>query len=194
VPYGLQKDEGDEERILLILQFGGVSGNGFIEYARILETQKAMAASGEGRFEGGRFWKNGEREVGGEGRDGFQAVWEEVNGREMVYPGPRYEAPVLLKPAKIGWRNLGKDVWVKHLGSFTERATRVDILRVEKAKYEIRSQEALQLGFVIKGEGILSGELLSYEDAFRLKEGEGAVLESKIRVQRGECDGRLIMQ
>jgi len=192
VEYGPQEDKGEEEKVLLILQFGGVSGGGYLEYETILKTQKEMIAQGKGTFSGGRFYANardgdgaGEegKERRGEGVDGFQAVWEEANHRLMSYPAPRYEAPVLIKPQNYGWAKIGEGVWRKHLGAFTERATRVEMWRVEKGEWRIEGEDATQLGFVVEGKGKLDGEVLGFEDAFRLGPGEGAVLKAEERVE-----------
>jgi hypothetical protein len=91
VEYGPQQDEGDGERVLLILQFGGASGQGYLDYETLLGVQGKMIEAEKGTFEGGRLWEKGEQERGGKGKDGFEAVWEECNGRPLVYPEPRYE-------------------------------------------------------------------------------------------------------
>lgn len=33
-----------------------------------------------------------------------------------------------MKPQNFGWREIGKKVWRRHLGSFTERETRVEMV------------------------------------------------------------------
>ena len=74
VSYGPQ-DDGEEERVLLILQFGGASGMGYLSKGQLGEANKAL--SERGRFEKGRYVSDE-----GEEKDGFQALWEWVNGGE----------------------------------------------------------------------------------------------------------------
>jgi hypothetical protein len=53
-----------------------------------------------------------------------------------VYPKPRYEAPVFVKPQNFEWKEVveakGGKVTRKHLGSYTERETRVELLKIKK--------------------------------------------------------------
>lgn len=189
--YGPQEDTGEEEKVLLILQFGGVSGSGYLEYETLLKTQKEMIVQAKGTFQGSRFHADaghgdvvgGGKEGDGGGVDGFQAIWEEVNGRPMEYPAPRYEAPILMKPQHYGWVKIGEGLWRKHLGAFTERATRVEVWRVEKGEWRIEGEGATQLGFVVEGQGKLDEETLRFEDAFRLGPGESAVLKAEDRME-----------
>ena len=89
-----------------------------------------------------------------------------------------------MKPQSFGWVEVGQKVWRKHLGAFTERATRVEMMRVEEGGLlKIEGENATQLAFVVKGEGKLHGETLTFEDAFRLMPGEGSVLSSDSRLE-----------
>ena len=64
MPYGPQHDPDDGvERVLLLLQFGGVSRQGFLEYESLVKVQTEMVE--QGTFEGGKFFKIGEKEAGG---------------------------------------------------------------------------------------------------------------------------------
>ena len=185
VEYGPQTDPDDgQERVLLLLQFGGVSGQGFLGYDQLLKVQRDMMDSGKGQFDGGKFFASGARERGEKGKDGFEAVWEECNSRRLIYPEPRYETPVLMKPQSFGWRKHGEKVWRKHLGSFTERETRVEIVRLEiGGVWNIEAEEAVQFGFVVAGEGFLNAAKVEFEDAIRLQAGEWATLKSESRLE-----------
>ncbi|KUJ11907.1 uncharacterized protein LY89DRAFT_653420 [Mollisia scopiformis] len=176
VEYGPQNDvEDGVEHILLILQFGGTSGQGYLAYEELLGVQKELAE--KGRFEGGRYFADGKEK---EGVDGFQACWETVNGRDLVYPAPRYAGPVLVKPQNFGWVRKGEGVSKKVLGVFTERETRAEMWKVEDGgRFEAKAAEdALQLLFVTKGSGQVDGEELDRESAVRLVPGEEAVISS----------------
>jgi hypothetical protein len=103
VEYGPQDDKEDGiEHVLLILQFGGGSGQGYISLDTLLQVQGDLGK--RGRFEGGRFFAEG----GESGVDGYQAIWEECNkGRKLVYPRPRYARPVLMRTRNFEWQEVG---------------------------------------------------------------------------------------
>ena len=83
------------------------------------------ALSAEGEFKDGVFRRHkdvpGKRNV-----DGYQAIWEHVNKRPMVYPKPRYSRPFMMDPAHYEWVPVGgrRGVAEKLLGVFTERRRR----------------------------------------------------------------------
>jgi hypothetical protein len=89
-----------------------------------------------------------------------------------------------MKPQNFGWMELREKVWRKHLGAFTERATRVEMVRVEEGgSLKVEGESATQLAFVVRGEGKLDEETLGFEDAFRLMPGEGATISSDSRLE-----------
>ena len=55
--------------------------------------------------------------------DGYQAIWEHLNKRPMVYPKPRYSRPFMMDPANYEWVPVaGKPGIAEKLpGVFTER-------------------------------------------------------------------------
>ena len=111
-------------------------------------------------------------------------MWEECNGRSLVYLEPRHETLVLMKPQNYGWQEIGQKVWKKHLGSFTERETRLELLKVESGGVlRIEGEKAPQFGFVVEGTGSLNGQKIAFEDAIKLQAGEGATLESESRLE-----------
>src|SRR5262249_9720924 len=125
--YGPQKDQR-AERLTLVLQFGGISGAGFISTRQIRAGHEAL--SREGEFTGGVF-----RRHSGEGRrsqDGWEAVWEHIQGRRLVYPPARFQEPMLMKPENFVWLDDARAPGIarKPLGSFTERGTRLEMLRL----------------------------------------------------------------
>ena len=64
-------------------------------------------------------------------QDGFSAVWEHAFGRKLEFPKPRYPQPIVMDPAGFQWRPVEASPGVerKHLGTFTERGTWVEMLR-----------------------------------------------------------------
>jgi len=179
VEYGPQADEEDgTDHILLILQFGGTSGQGYLSYDQLLSVQADL--KNHGKFEGGKFHPTS----GGEPKDGFEATWEHFNKRKLEYPQPRYTKPILMKPGNFAWRNAAKctgngTAYKKHLGTFAERAVGAQMLKVEGGgKVKIEAVDGFQLVFVFKGEGEVNGKELLKESAFRLVRGQEATLSS----------------
>ncbi len=75
----------------------------------------------------------------------------------------------------------------KTLGVFSERETTVEIWKIESdGKLEIKGRGAIQLCFVLRGQGEASGEHLETESAMRLQPWQSATLttESEIEVLR----------
>ncbi|PWY89235.1 hypothetical protein BO70DRAFT_426872 [Aspergillus heteromorphus CBS 117.55] len=111
VPYGPQRDT-EGERDVLVLQFGGASGQGYLGFEELEEAQARL---------------NGKKK----GKDGYEALWEEMCGRPLVYPAPRYAGTVVVKPEGFAWKRVGEGAWRKPLGVFTERETVADMWKVD---------------------------------------------------------------
>ena len=92
--YGPQRMAG--ESLVLLLQLGGASGQGFMRYEDLQAGHATLAA--RGTFAGGIY-----RGPDGRPRDGYEAVWEHVHGRPIAYPPPRFEEPILMWPAHCPW-------------------------------------------------------------------------------------------
>jgi hypothetical protein len=146
--YGPQSS--DSENSTLVLQFGGASGSGYIAAA---EYEKAAAElARHGSFAKGvytRLKPDGTKI----NKDAYEAVWEQVNGRPLVYPPERYLRPVFMDPASFAWTPLANrpGVSCKHLGEFSERRTQI-------AMYQILPGATLPLAdnsiyFAIRGSG-----------------------------------------
>jgi hypothetical protein len=65
--------------------------------------------------------------------DGYQAIWEHVNERPMVYPKPRYPQPIFMDPANYEWVPVEgqRGVSEKLLGVFTERRSEASLFKLE---------------------------------------------------------------
>ncbi|KAH8690238.1 hypothetical protein BGW36DRAFT_390430 [Talaromyces proteolyticus] len=174
VQYGPQHDDGGK-RDVLVLQFGGASGQGYLSFDQLAAAQAALKETG--RFEGGKYYSNDG--TADDGKDGYEALWEHCNGRPLVYPTPRFHDPILIKPNAFAWkpytRTPGHNVLYKSLGVFTERETRVQMIRVESdGQWELRAENAIQLLYVLRGEGSVisvnagSPQRMQVESALRL--------------------------
>lgn len=174
VEYGPQNDS-EGERKVLILQFGGPSGQGFLSYAQLERGQEELNRLG--RFEKGKYYAAD----GSEPKDGFQALWEYYSGRPLEYPPPRYNAPIIIKPANFAWTPVegARGVYKKILGVFTERVTVAEMIKIEAGgRLQVAAQNAIQLFFVLKGEGQADGVNIEAESALRLQPGTGVSLTS----------------
>ena len=89
VPYGPQVNK--TEIFCAVLQFGGASGSGYLLPREVKAGMEELKKFGE--FKDGIFHRN-EDVPGRRNSDAYQAIWEHVHGREMVYPKGRYDAPI----------------------------------------------------------------------------------------------------
>jgi hypothetical protein len=182
-PYGPQ--EYDTKRYGMTLQFGGASGCGYISLRRMFEGIKALKAFGT--FERGIFRQAGELPPGmRRERDSYEAVWEYVNGRPLEYPKPRYDEPVLMKPHYFAWQADADQTGVatKHLGTFSERAVQISMLRVTAGTgARIAPRGSTQIGIVIAGTGRAGAFALSEHAAFSIEQDEGAQLIATAELQ-----------
>ncbi len=84
--------------------------------------------------------------------DGYQASWEYINQRPMVYPERRYQDPVFMNPENYNWIAQGDGgVARKRLGVFTECETLLDIFKIE-AGASMKLDEC-SMYFVLSGNG-----------------------------------------
>jgi hypothetical protein len=175
VSYGPQLDEGGE-RDVLVLQFGGASGQGYLSFAQITEGQEKLKESG--RFEKGKYHPAD----GGEPMDGYEALWQSYSGRPLEYPAPRYHSVIVSKPGNYSWvpQRGTSNVFTRTLGIFTERQTKADMIKVgAQGRIEIHGENAIQLLFVLKGQGTANETSLDAESAVRLSPGTGVLLSSE---------------
>ena len=164
VHYGPQTNPTDT--FLIVLQFGGASGSGYLLPAEVKAGTEELRKFGE--FKDGVFYRNsddGKRNV-----DGFQAVWEHVHGREMIYPKARYDAPVFMDPQNFDWVSVGQGVEEKLLGVFTERRTEGSLLRLASgASHKLQGRG---VWVVLHGGGSAAGQTLKQYTAISLEKGE----------------------
>ena len=169
-PYG--PEQSDTERLSLTLQFGGASRSGFISSARV---QKAMDEMKEfGTFEKGIFKRVGQLAPGEKrNQDAYEAVWEHVNKRKLVYPKPRYGEAILMKPENFEWEAVEDQPGFarKNLCIFSERSLQFSMLKVEPGARGVQlSRGGIQIGFVLNGSGTVNGEALRKHSAFSGRE------------------------
>lgn len=168
--YGPQSDPPGEEKIVLVLQFGGASGQGYLSWGQLKTANNELAE--KGTFEKGKY-----TDSDGNVKDGFQALWEHMNKKKLVYPEARYNAPVIMTPEAFAWKRYGNEqaAYRKTLGVFSEREVRAEMLKVEDdGALELGGKDEIHLLFVLKGQGEVNGQKLQLETAVHLKPGTEA--------------------
>lgn len=153
------------------LQFGGPGGQGLLTNAQTAEAKKELLKNGT--FENGVYRRNpdapGKRNV-----DGFEAVWEQVSGRKLVYPEAQYTEPFLMKPEGYRWMPLAgvSGVEQKTLGVFMDCEIPCALFKVEpKATFTAKGRGIF---LVLSGRGALAGDTFRTFTSLYLNTGETA--------------------
>ena len=167
-----------EQTFVIVLQFGGASGSGYLPPAEVKQGMEELKAFGE--FREGLF----HRDPGVPGRkrsDPYQAIWEHFNGRVMNFPPTRYETPVFVNSAQFDWAEIAEGVGEKLLGVFTERRTEASILRLDiGARHEVAGRG---LWIALEGSGRVDGEPMRQHSALFLDKGETTRIEARETTQ-----------
>lgn len=162
--YGPQ--EGGEDRIVLLLQFGGASGQGFIGPDRLKQARLDMERSGT--FEKGVYMT----ERGGQrvNRDAYEAVWQNVKGAPPAYVSPAYKTPIVMRPDALRWKpSADQGVAHKEIGVFPHRSLVIRGIKVAAGSVvELAPVAALRFLFVTEGSGALDGRELRRWSILRL--------------------------
>lgn len=170
--YGPQ-DNPDDAGTVLVIQFGGASGAGYVDKNLMRKAAAELKAANEGFFEEGLYKRN----PGVEGppvQDAYEAIWERVKQRPIEYPKAQYPTPIFIDSRAFPWAPVdGADgVEQKALGTFTSCQYRVARYRLEAgAEYTVSGRGVY---FVLSGEGTLEDEPFRAETSLYLEEGESA--------------------
>jgi hypothetical protein len=154
--------------VSMALQFGGASGQGMLSYDELGRASKELTEIGN--FDSGVFKQEmpDGRQIN---KDGFEAVWEHVTGKPLVYPLARFAEPVVMHPEAFAWSDAGQGVTRKHLGTFGERGVALSMVRLKGGTLTL-APVARCLGFVHAGDGVAGDEALGLHDAFEVLPGE----------------------
>ncbi|MCY1165988.1 hypothetical protein D9M73_59040 [compost metagenome] len=150
--YGPQSISG--ESLTLVLQFGGASGSGYISEARFQAGVEKLKATGT--FEQG-IYRSTRPDGSVRSKDAYEAVWEDLNGRALKYPGSRYQKPVLLDPEAFAWQETDDDAGTarRHLLTASEGELRLAQWKLASGKQV--TLEANTIVFVMEGQGQTNG-------------------------------------
>ena len=175
VRYGPQTSSGDTWNVLV--QFGGASGSGYTP-----EREEERGA-GELKAKGGKFEKGVFTFIKPDGtkvnKDAYEAIWEHIHGKPLVYPKARYERPVLMNTANYEWLPMADQPGAssKQLGVFSERQTRLLEYRVEVGAS--LALEGNSLYFVLSGAGESGGTAYLKHTTLCTEPGETGPLAAK---------------
>ncbi|MGH7778893.1 MAG: hypothetical protein ACREQR_03585, partial [Candidatus Binataceae bacterium] len=163
--YGPQKDTTGS--IVLVLQIGGASSYGFMSYQQLNSGYEKMCDLGN--FDAGVFTQS--RSDGHVTRaDGYEAIWEYVNGHPIEYPPPRFEEPIVMYVDHFAWQPAADQFEIKRLGTFGERAIEMFMLRAPSGAVHITDGASPgELMFALRGAIVTSsGERLETHSAWRV--------------------------
>jgi hypothetical protein len=165
VYYGPQdRPEGLE---MMVIQFGGASGVGFLSTPRREAANEALKA--KGTFKDGVFtWiddKGQKHNV-----DGAVACYEEATGKKLVLAPARYDDVVMMDPEAYEWAKTDRPgIWTKLLGTFTERNLRIGLIKLDGgAAYNTGSRSQIELMFMSRGEVEIDGKTYVAKTALEL--------------------------
>ena len=177
-PYGPQTSEGGS--ITAVLQFGSASGSGYLSREEVYAGTEELKKFGT--FEGGIFRRHDDVE-GRRNTDGYQAIWEHMNGQRMEYPKPRYRDPIMLDPANYEWLPIDgmPGVSEKPLGSFTERQCGASIIKLARGATYRAGERSVYL--VLSGSGIAHDAPYRQYTALHVDDGEEADIVARDETQ-----------
>jgi hypothetical protein len=165
VYYGPQdRPEGLE---MMVIQFGGASGAGFLSTPRREAANERLKSKGE--FKNGIFtWfdeKGQKHNV-----DGATACYEEATGKKMVLAPPRYDDVIMMDPDSYSWVNGGSPgVSTKLLGTFTERNMRLGFIKLDAGStFNTGKRSAIEVLFMSKGIITVNGKTYGDKTAIEL--------------------------
>ncbi len=170
-------DDGGKPRTIMIVQFGGASGQGYMDNAQQIAAKKELLKEGE--FKDGMFVRTSG--TGPRRTDAFRAVWERCFGQRLELPKPRYEKPVIVHPRNIEWQATSRrGVEKKTLRIFTERQTRLEMVRIDAGKsWTSPAERAITLFFVVDGKGACEGAPIGKRSGAETEAGERATFTAK---------------
>jgi hypothetical protein len=163
-----------EGLLVMGFQFGGASGAGYLSVEQREAANAALAK--KGTFKAGMYTyvdENGQTQT----KDGSVACFEEAMGKPVTLAEPRYNSSIIMNPAAFAWMpGPTAGSFVKWLGSFTERNTRIGFVRLEaNATFEGGLQSSMELLFLRKGRILAGGREYKAFTALEFVPGEGPI-------------------
>ena len=152
--YGPQSGTGFT---VLSLQFGGPCGLGFLGFDQTTKAYEELKR--QGRFERGVYHRFDGVE-GPRAQDSYEAIWEWVRKRPVIYPESPSKTPIVMCPDNVSWAEdeASPEVQVRALGTFSDFRFAAVQLRASAGK-----------SLTLKGRGVfmlLSGAALIDQDVY----------------------------
>lgn len=179
--YGPQKQEGQCE--CLVLQFQGASGEHLLSNEEMNATYAKLLQAG-GKFENG-VYKGFKADGTPKNKDSYEAIWEEHEGRDLVFPPQRYRTPVMMLAENYRfWPDRKRPgIEIKHLGTFSEARTGIGFLRLlSGASLAAGVQEDAELRYLLAGSFEYDGRIWGEGTYMFLPNGAAA---KQLRTQNG---------
>ena len=158
-----------------VLQFGGPSGSGYLSNRQTKVAREELNRIGS--FEGGIFRRH-PGIAGKKAQDGYEAVWEHVYQRKLVYPEPQYSLPIMMDTNHWPWTPFesSQGIVEQALGVFTH-------CRIRAARYKFDAgAEFIATGrgiyMVLSGAGILADQTYQELSTLYLDDGETATFKA----------------
>lgn len=158
VHYGPQdRPEGLE---MMVIQFGGASGSGFLSTPMREAANERLNA--KGTFKDGIFtWIDDKGQK--HNMDGSAACFEEAMGTKLTFAPARYDDVVVMEPQAYDWMPVSAGVSEKLLGTFTERNIRIRMIKLEAgATMNTGARDQIEVLFMGTGAITVAGQ--SYGD------------------------------
>ncbi len=111
--------------------------------------------------------------------DAYQAIWEHVHGREMIYPKGRYDAPIYADAKNYAWAPVrgAPGVSEKLFGVWTERRTEARLIRLAPgASYAVQGRGVYCM---LAGAGECEGKPLKQYTTVFLEHDERTTLHAR---------------
>ncbi len=170
---------GTGHSVTLLLQVAGASGDGYMSHRQLREGGAKLQKTGE--FHNGIYTWVDEKGTK-HNKDGYEAVWEDLNKKKIRYPEPRYDQPIMFRPENFQYLSIRgvPGVYEKNMGRFNERGLLVKQIKMDAgASYEVDGRPQSLLFYVITGEGKSDGEKWGPESAFQVERDEIIKIEAE---------------
>ncbi|HEU4618524.1 MAG TPA: hypothetical protein VFV10_10805 [Gammaproteobacteria bacterium] len=173
VHYGPQSSAS--ATVAAVLQFGGTSGGGYLSGPEVEAGMEALKRVGE--FRDGIFRRR-EGVPGRRNQDAFEAIWELVNERRLVYPESSYASPILVHPDNVAATAIDERSGAaeKNLGDFPSHRTSMRMLELPEGASLVLRGRAVFLA--LSGAGAVDANPYRAQTAFYLEGGETASIEA----------------
>jgi len=172
--YGPQSAEG--EALVLVLQFGGPSGAGYMSEDELQTSVAELSQVGE--FRAGVFYR-----TSGEGRprqDAYEAAWENRNKRPTTYPAGLYPSPILTQAETLPWQSETPAISVKSFGEF-KGGTAVSVLKLESGATTVVTGPSVL--FVVSGTGRVADQPIGAQASIHVFPGETLPLATNTGIE-----------